>query len=408
MMRRALDLARRGLWTTDPNPRVGCVIAKGDRIVGQGWHRFAGEAHAEIHALTDAGLEAKGGCAYITLEPCCHVGRTGPCTKALIEAGVVRVVAAVGDPDPSVGGSGFAELESAGIEVRRGLLEEEACALNRGFFSRHRRGRPWLRCKIAATLDGRTATASGESRWITSEPARIDVHRLRARSGAILSGIGTVLIDNPRLDVRIPSEAVDDGRCDHGDRRIPTEGSEIGEDGILLAPPSKVVVDSTLRTPPAARLFATPGATVIAASEAIEGDATHRSKREALMEAGAELVFVPAAAGEGGGLSLAQLMRILARRGINEVHSECGSTLAGALIDEGLVDELVIYLAPSLLGDGAKGMFGLSAIRRMRDRIPLTIDGIRLLGSDIRIDASIDSTGRSSAVDGDEDVTFRR
>ncbi|WP_025772597.1 bifunctional diaminohydroxyphosphoribosylaminopyrimidine deaminase/5-amino-6-(5-phosphoribosylamino)uracil reductase RibD, partial [Thioalkalivibrio sp. HK1] len=326
-----------------------------------------------------------------------------------IEAGVVRVVAAVGDPDPVVGGSGFAELESAGIEVRQGILEEEARALNRGFFSRHRRRRPWLRCKIAATLDGRTATACGESKWITSKAARIDVHCLRARSGAILSGIGTVLADNPRLDVRIPSKAGDDGAGDHDHRRIVVQGSENDEDAMAFAPPMKVVVDSTLRTLPTARLLATPGAVLIASSEAIEGDVAYRSKHEALMEAGAEIVFVPEATpAGGGGLCLMSLMRILARRGVNELHSECGPTLAGALIDAGLVDELVIYLAPSLLGDEAKGMFALSAIRRMQDRIRLSIDGFRLLEGDIRIDASIASTGRSSAIDGSEDPIDQR
>ncbi|MBF2758742.1 MAG: bifunctional diaminohydroxyphosphoribosylaminopyrimidine deaminase/5-amino-6-(5-phosphoribosylamino)uracil reductase RibD [Ectothiorhodospiraceae bacterium AqS1] len=387
-MRLALDLARRGLWSTDPNPRVGCVIAKGDRIVGQGWHRFAGEPHAEIHALEDAGIEARGGCAYITLEPCCHRGRTGPCTEALIDAGVVRVVAAIGDPDPVVGGAGFAALESAGIEVRRGLLEDEARALNRGFFSRHQRGRPWLRCKIAATLDGRIATASGESRWITSKPARIDVHRLRARSGAILSGIGTVLADDPRLDVRIPRQALDDEERLRSDRLVPAQAGEI-DDGVPIAWPSKVVVDSTLRTPPTARLLTTPGAVTIAASEAIEGDASYRARYEALREAGAGVLFVPPAGGEGGGLSLARLMHRLARGGVNELHSECGPKLAGALIDAGLVDELVIYLAPSLLGDEAKGMFALSGILSMSDRVALSIQGLREIGSDIRIDAAI-------------------
>ncbi len=405
MMRLALDLARRGLWTTDPNPRVGCVIAKGDRIVGRGWHRFAGEPHAEIHALRDAKDEAKGACAYITLEPCCHVGRTGPCTKALIEAGVVRVVAAIGDPDPQVAGSGFADLESAGVEVERGLLEEEALALNRGFFSRHRRGRPWLRCKIAATLDGRTATAAGESRWITSKIARLDVHRLRARSGAILSGIGTVLADNPRLDVRIRSLADDAPPPAAGDARRSSAGEndpgDPGQDETPLAPPMKVVVDSSLRTPPAANLLKTPGAVLIAAAEAIEGDPTHRARYEALAEAGAEMTFVPAAQGRAEGLSLPWLMRALARRGVNEIHSECGPTLAGSLIAEGLVDELVIYLAPSLLGDAAKGMFGLPAIRGMDERIPLAIDGVRIVGGDIRIDASIPAAA-GAALDGRE------
>ena len=207
-MTRALEIARLGLYTTDPNPRVGCVIASGERIVGEGWHRFAGEPHAEVHALAAAGDNAMGATAYVTLEPCRHTGRTGPCTRALIDAGVARVVAAMRDPDPRVSGQGFAELAAAGVVVETGLLETRTRALNRGFVSRIERGRPWVRCKLAATLDGRTATAAGESRWITGEEARSDVHRLRAQAGAVLTGIGTVLADDPRLDARL-----EDAQC---------------------------------------------------------------------------------------------------------------------------------------------------------------------------------------------------
>ena len=352
-MRRALELARRGLYSTDPNPRVGCVIARGERIVGEGWHRYAGEPHAEIHALEAAGGDAAGATAYVTLEPCRHTGRTGPCTRALVQAGVVRVVAAMRDPNPKVAGHGFAELTAAGLEVDSGLLEPEARRLNRGFASRFERARPWVRCKLAATLDGRTATATGESRWITGEAARADVHRLRAQSGAVLTGIGTLLADDPRLDARV--EGID-----------------------CLAPPMRVIVDSRLRTPPAARVFSAPGRVLVATA----GDG---SPAPALAEAGAEVVSLPAS---GDRVALDALMSTLAERGVNEVHTECGPTLAGALLESGLVDEVVAYLAPVLLGDAAQGMFTLPTVAAMRDRIGLEITGIERIGSDLRIDAN--------------------
>ena len=351
-MTRALALARRGLYSTDPNPRVGCVIAHGERIVGEGWHRYAGEPHAEIHALAAAGGDAAGATAYVTLEPCRHTGRTGPCTRALIEARVGKVVAAMSDPDPRVAGLGLAELAAAGIEVETGLLATEARALNRGFASRFERGRPWVRCKLAATLDGRTATAGGESQWISGEVARADVHRLRAQASAVLTGIGTLLADDPRLDARV--ENVD-----------------------CLAPPMRVIVDSKLRTPPTARVFSTPGRILVATSR--EGPAAR-----ALRDAGAEVVSLP---DTGGRVALDSLMTALAGAGVNEVHTECGPTLAGALIESGLVDEVVVYLAPVLLGDAARGMFTLPAIALMRDRIGLEIAGVTRVGADIRVDA---------------------
>ena len=351
-MTRALKLARRGLYSTEPNPRVGCVITRGERIVGEGWHRYAGEPHAEINALAAAGGEAAGATAYVTLEPCGHTGRTGPCTQALIQAGVERVVAAMVDPNPRVAGRGFAELAEAGIEVESGLLEAEARTLNRGFASRFERGRPWVRCKLAATLDGRTATAAGESRWITGEAARADVHRLRAQAGAVLTGIGTVLADDPRLDARI-------------------EGAD------CLAPPMRVIVDSHLRTPPAAKLFSAPGRVLIATGE----DTT---SARPLLDAGAEVVSLPRADGR---IALGALMSALAERGINEVHTECGPTLAGALLESGLVDEVVVYLAPALLGDAARGMFTLPAVAAMSDRIRLEFSDVTQVGADLRIDA---------------------
>ena len=351
-MMRALALARRGLYSTDPNPRVGCVIAHGERVVGEGWHRYAGEPHAEIHALAAAGGGAAGATAYVTLEPCRHTGRTGPCTRALIEARVARVVAAMRDPNPRVAGRGFAELAAAGVEVETGLLEAEAGRLNRGFVSRYERGRPWVRCKLAATLDGRTATATGESQWITGEAARADVHRLRARAGAVLTGIGTLLADDPRLDARV-------------------------EDAGCLAPPMRVIADSRLRTPPTARVFSAPGRVLVATSR-------DESSAPALRDAGAEIVSIPDA---GGRVALGGLMTALAERGVNEVHTECGPTLAGALLESGLVDEVVVYLAPTLLGDAARGMFTLPMVAAMRDRIGLDIEGVERVGADLRIDA---------------------
>ena len=361
-MARALDLARRGLYSTDPNPRVGCVIARGERVVGEGWHRYAGEPHAEIHALAAAGGDSRGAIAYVTLEPCRHTGRTGPCTRALIEAGVAKVVAAMPDPDPRVAGRGFAELAEAGIEVETGLLEASARALNRGFISRHERGRPWVRCKLAATLDGRTATAAGESRWITGEAARADVHRLRAQAGAVLTGIGTLLADDPRLDARVEDTWMEDTGC----LALP------------MRPPMRVIVDSRLRTPLTARVLSAPGDILIATIGAA-------ARMHALVEAGAEIVPLPDV---GGRVSLPALMAALAGRSVNEVHTECGPTLAGALLDSGLVDEIVVYLAPALLGDAARGMFTLPGIAAMRDRIGLEITGVARLGADLRIDAA--------------------
>ena len=367
-MTRALDLARRGLYSTDPNPRVGCVIARGERIVGEGWHRYAGEPHAEIHALGAAGGDTNGATAYVTLEPCRHTGRTGPCTQALIEAGIAKVVAAMRDPNPRVEGQGFAELAAAGIEVETGLLETQARALNRGFVSRLERGRPWVRCKLAATLDGRTATAAGESRWITGEAARADVHRLRAQASAVLTGIGTVLADDPRLDARV-------------------------EDAECLAPPMRVIVDSRLRTPPAARVFSTLGRILIATSRGA-------ASAQPLLDAGAEVVSLP---DTGGRVALDILMTTLADRGVNEVHTECGPTLAGALLEAALVDEIVVYLAPVLLGDAARGMFTLPMVAAMSDRIGLEVTSVAQVGADLRIDALPSVVPRTAPPAGEPD-----
>lgn len=351
-MARALELARRGLYTTDPNPRVGCVIVRDGAVVGEGWHARAGEAHAEILALAAAGSRARGAIVYLTLEPCAHHGRTPPCVEALIRAGVGRVIAAMRDPNPRVDGGGFAALERAGIAWSVGLLEEPARALNPGFVSRMTRGRPFVRAKLAASLDGRTALASGESRWITGEAARADVQRLRARSSAILTGIETVLTDDPALTVR----ALDIGRQ-----------------------PLRVVLDSRLRMPPQAQMLRLPGRTVVFT---IAADAP---RRQALEQAGAEVIPVPAEA--GARVDSSRALALLAEREVSEVLVEAGPRLCGGLLAAGLVDELVLYLAPHVLGDGGRGLFHLPGIARMPDRIALDIQDVRAVGADWRITA---------------------
>ncbi len=353
-MARALQLARRGLYSTDPNPRVGAVVVRGGRVVGEGWHRRAGEPHAEIHALRQAGGEARGATVYLTLEPCCHHGRTPPCCDALISAGVDRVVAAMEDPNPEVAGKGLAQLRAAGIRVECGLLREQAERLNPGFISRMRRGRPWVRCKLAMSLDGRTAMASGESKWITSVQAREDVQRLRARSSAIMTGIGTVLADDPALDVRL------------------------AELGGAPRQPLRVVLDRKLRIPSGARLLKGPGEVMVFTSSGAGGDGERVAAR------GAELVVVPA---HDSGLDLAEVLRRLAQREVNELLLEAGATLSGAMLQAGLIDELVIYLAPHLMGDRARGLFHLPGLESMEQRVPLKIREIRAVGEDWRITA---------------------
>ncbi len=351
-MIRALELARRGFDTTHPNPRVGCVLVRDGEVVGEGWHRRAGEPHAEAYALAEAGERARGATAYVTLEPCCHHGRTPPCTDGLLAAGVRRVVAAMEDPNPLIAGGGFAQLRAAGVEVECGLLEAEARTLNAGFVMRATRGRPLVRCKLAMSLDGRTALASGESQWITGPEARHDVQRLRARSSAILTGIGTVLADDPALTVRLPD----------------TERQ-----------PLRIVLDPQLDTPPEARILAPPGRVLILGAETAP-----RERRGALVDAGAEVRLLPAS---DHALDLSTVMDELAHRELNEIHTECGATLAGALLHAGLVDELVLYVAPILLGDAARGLFRLPALARMAERVALEIDDIRAVGCDWRITA---------------------
>jgi diaminohydroxyphosphoribosylaminopyrimidine deaminase/5-amino-6-(5-phosphoribosylamino)uracil reductase len=348
-MARALQLADRGLYTTDPNPRVGCVIARDGVVVGEGWHERAGEPHAEVHALRVAGERARDATAYVTLEPCSHHGRTPPCADALIDAGVARVVAATEDPNPRVAGQGVAKLRAAGIAVEIGLLQAEAEKRNPGFFARMRRGRPYVRVKLAASLDGRTAMANGESKWITDEAARQDVQDLRARSSAVMSGIGTVLADDPRLDVRAFA---------------------------LLRQPLRVIVDPRLETPITARLLAGPGASVIVTAN------PDPRRAEQLREAGADVLFLPSSEGR---VDLSALLGHLAQRQVNELLVESGPGLAGALVGYGLVDELVLYLAPVLLGDDARGLVHIPGLSRLADRIALDIVDVRSIGRDWRI-----------------------
>jgi len=350
-MARALQLAQRGLLTATPNPRVGCVLVKNGKNIGEGWHVRAGEPHAEVHALRAAGAAAQGATAYVTLEPCSHHGRTPPCAEALIEAGVARVVCAMQDPNPRVAGQGFAMLRAAGIAVECGLMEAAARDLNIGFVSRMTRGLPFVRSKIAASLDGRTALANGVSQWITGAAARVDVQHWRARSCALVTGIGTVLADDPQLNVRIATERQ----------------------------PLRVVLDSALRMPPTARMLQGGRVLVCTASQ----DA---GKRAALERQGAEVLLLPVTAGQ---VDLPAVLRELARRGINEVLVEAGKTLNGALLRAGLVDELLLYLAPQLLGDAARGLADLGELTQLEQRVGLVWQEVRHVGGDMRITVRI-------------------
>ncbi len=354
-MARALRLARRGLNTATPNPRVGCVIVRDGHVVGEGWHEKAGLPHAEagaLAAIVGAGDTPIGATAYVTLEPCSHFGRTPPCADALIAAGVARAVVAMRDPNPLVAGQGLARLAAAGIEVASGLMEADATELNIGFVSRMTRGRPWLRLKVAASLDGKTALNNGVSQWITGPAARRDAHAWRARSCAVLTGIGTVKDDNPRLTVR----------------EVPTTRQ-----------PLRVVIDSRLETPPDAAILE-GGNVLIAAAQDDAGRAA------ALRARGAEIVILP---NDGGKVELADLLRELGRRGINEILAEAGTRLNGSLLREGCVDELLIYQAPLLMGDSARGMFGLAELTDLGGATRLSIIERRSLGADLRIRARL-------------------
>ena len=351
-MARALRLARKGLYTAHPNPRVGCVIVKDGVVVGEGWHEFTGGPHAEVNALQQAGDQSKGATAYVTLEPCCHHGRTPPCTDGLIKAGVAKVVAAMVDPHSRVAGNGLAQLQAEGIDVAHGLLEQQALALNAGFVKRMQTGRPYVRLKLAMSMDGRTAMASGESKWITASAARQDVQHLRAQSGAIVTGVGTVLADDPSMTVRI--------------------------DGVKQQP-LRVVVDTHLSMPPTAKMLSEPGKTVVMTCQ--EGDGV-----EALEAAGAEVVSLPFCATD---VDLLAVLDQLGEMEINEVLVETGATLSGAFLQAGLIDELIIYVAPVLMGDNARGLFHLPGLEQMQDKIELDITDVRMLGQDIRLTAKV-------------------
>ena len=347
MMARALRLAERAAFTTRPNPMVGCVIAHGGDVVGEGWHQRKGGPHAEVFALRAAEERARGATAYVTLEPCAHTGSTGPCADALIAAGVARVVAAMRDPFPQVDGAGFEKLRAAGIVVESGLMEAQARELNRGFLSRIERGRPWLRVKLASSLDGRTAMASGDSKWISGEAARRDVQQWRARSGALLTGAGTVLADDPQLTVRL-------------------------DDGSDFLPPLRVVLD--------------PGLATVARGRVREGDAPtlylHAPEAKPPRGLQADHVAVPV---DKGRFDLDAVLRLLATRGINEVQVEAGATLAGAFLAAGLVDELLLYIAPVLLGERARPLFDGLHIDAMAERLRLRTVDSRSIGGDLRL-----------------------
>jgi diaminohydroxyphosphoribosylaminopyrimidine deaminase/5-amino-6-(5-phosphoribosylamino)uracil reductase len=350
-MARALRLAEKGLYTTQPNPRVGCVIARGDEILGEGFHVRAGEPHAEVFALRAAGTRARSATAYVTLEPCAHFGRTPPCADALVAAGVARVVAACEDPNPKVSGGGFAKLRAAGVAVETGLMRAAARELNRGFISRLERGRPWVRVKLAMSLDGRTALSNGQSQWITGEAARAAVQRWRARSSAILTGAGTARSDDPRLTARLP-------------------------DGEAFVPALRVVLDARLDALRAqAHLLDGSAPTQILHGESARPrDDRYRH---------AELVAV--AADARGRIDLAAALTLLAARGVNELQVEAGPALCGALFQAGLVDELLLYVSPVLLGDTAQPLLNLPPIAEIAAGRRLRVVDERRIGDDWRL-----------------------
>ncbi len=347
-MQRALRLAQKGLYSTNPNPRVGCVLVKNGNIVGEGWHQKAGEPHAEVLALRQAGDNAKDATAYVTLEPCCHTGKTPPCADALVQAGITKVIAAMQDPNPQVAGDGLKRLQDNGIEVESGLMEAQARALNPGFIKRMETGLPYVRVKLAMSLDGRTAMASGESQWITGDAARQDVQLLRARSSAVLTGIGTVLSDDPSMNVRLSAEELD-----------------VDE----VRQPLRVVLDSALRFPSDAKITKVDGNVLV--MTAAKNDAANAVQVEE----------------KDGHVDLKAALKYLAEKEINEVHVEAGAILSGAFLQQRLVDEIVVYMAPHIMGDEARGLFALPGLSEMKDRISLDIQDVRMLGKDIRITA---------------------
>lgn len=349
-MGEALRLAEMGLYTTDPNPRVGAVLVKDGKVVGRGFHKVAGEAHAEVLALQEAGAAAKGATLYVTLEPCSHQGKTPPCTDAVVKSGVARVVAAMTDPNPKVSGKGFEKLKAAGIAVVQGLMEGQARALNPGFISRMTRGRPWVRSKLAASIDGRTALANGESKWISCDASREDVHRWRARSSAVLTGIGTLLADDPTFTVRLPGE---------------------------WRQPKKIIVDTNLSTPVDAKVFQQNPDLVFIATGVDDPE-----EHELLNAIGANIQVFPE---RRGFMDLKAILETLAELECNEVLMEAGAGMNGALLEAGMVDELILYMCPTLLGDKARGMFSLPGISSMKERRDLEIVDARMFDRDLRL-----------------------
>jgi|TARA_B100002052_G_scaffold34744_1_gene26789 diaminohydroxyphosphoribosylaminopyrimidine deaminase/5-amino-6-(5-phosphoribosylamino)uracil reductase len=346
-MTRAVELAKRGLYTTKPNPRVGCVVVQGDEIVGEGWHERAGEPHAEIHALSDAGERAKGSEVFVSLEPCAHSGRTGPCVQALVDAGVSRVVAAMIDPNPQVAGRGIEMLRTAGIAAEISQQDCGALDLNPGFCKRMAGGRPLVRLKVAATMDGRTAANDGSSQWITGEAARAEVHQLRARSCAIVTGIGTVREDNPRLNARVDEDVVQ---------------------------PLRVVLDGNGQLDPSARLFSESGDVLIVTSREDDEGYGFDARTEQLC-----------LAGEDGRVDVAGVLDILAERACNEVLVEAGAGVAGAFVSRSLVDEIWVYQSPDMLGSGGRGMFVMRGIRSIDDRVKFELKDASRIGRDLRL-----------------------
>jgi len=347
----ALRQAEQGLYSAHPNPRVGCIIVQGDNIVGEGFHAQTGGPHAEVAALQDAGKEARGATAYVTLEPCCHMGLTPPCTDALIAAGVARVVVGSGDPNPAVAGGGLARLREAGVSISSGVLEQACAELNAGFNSRMQHGRPLVRVKQAISLDGRTALANGVSHWISGEASRADVQRWRARSSAILTGVGTVLADNPSLNVRDQSLGI-------------------------VSQPQRIIVDSQLRTPASARTLHLDGGTRIFCAT------DDGPRRQALQDAGAEVEVLP---DRHGRVDLAEMLSRLAELQVNELLVEAGPALNGALLQAGRVDELLVYQAAHVLGGRAQGMFGLPDLQSMDERYAFSLQDVRRVGDDLRL-----------------------
>jgi diaminohydroxyphosphoribosylaminopyrimidine deaminase/5-amino-6-(5-phosphoribosylamino)uracil reductase len=411
-MARALRLAERGLYTTQPNPRVGCVIAHGETIVGEGWHERAGEPHAEVIALRAAGERARGATAYVTLEPCAHFGRTPPCADALVAAGVGRVIAAAEDPNPRVNGGGFEKLRNAGVGCATGLLREPARELNRGFFSRMECERPWVRVKLAMSLDGRTALADGSSKWITGDAARADVQRWRARSSAILTGSGTVLADNPRLTVRAapasdidantvdplsPDEVGGEGWGEGAARQShqrncsaeripliqPSPASELGGVGLKASrsswsscfTPLRVVLDGELKTPRSASLLDGSTPTLF----------VHAPTVKPIDDRFARVELTASPSDPSGRSDLVQLLRLLAERGVNELQVEAGPTLCGALFEAGLVDELLLYVAPIVLGATARPLLARSPLASIAAAHRLRLIDERRIGADQRL-----------------------